>query len=73
MDQKKIDQIDISRLTEKEAKAELFSALTIIRNCVADVPEEKMRDPRNYSKEGHMKCVNYLRGFTNIWRRNYGS
>lgn len=73
MDQNKIDFLKISKLTEKQAKAELYSALTVIRKVVTDVPEKKRKASTSYNKEGHMRCVNYLKGFTNIWEKNHGS
>ena len=73
MDQKKIDQTNILNLTEKQAKSELYCALTIIRKVIKTVPVKKRKQSDSYNKQGHMKCVNYLHGFINVWEQHHGS
>ena len=69
----KIDAAKINSMSEKAAKAELATAITIIRKTVKDVPEKKRKIETSYNKQGHMRCVNYLKGFLNIWEAKNGS
>ncbi len=73
MDQKKADIRNISLLTEMQAKSELYTALTIVRKVVADIPDNEKAASISYSQQGHMRCVNYLRGLINIWEKKHGS
>jgi len=73
MTQKQADQKMIKTMTPQQAKASLFSAITIIRKTVSDVPEKKRKLASSYNPRGHMKCVNYLKGFLNIWEDRRGT
>lgn len=67
MKAREIDIKKVGSLTEKQAKAELVTAIAVIRKTVKDVPEAKRKLETSYTKQGHMRCVNYLKGFLNIW------
>lgn len=73
MDAKQFDRDTISRLTEAQLRQSLYSAVTIMRKVAEDIPKKARRDSKSYNKQGHIRCVNYLRGFLNVWEEDNGA
>lgn len=69
---KEIDKKAVAKMGEKELRSELLTAITIIRKISDDVPSTHRRMERYYSKRGHVRVVNFLRGFLNVWERKVG-
>jgi len=67
------DKKVISKMSEKQVKHELLTALKVIRKVSDNVPAHMRRPTASYSIKGHIICVNYLRGFLNIWEKQDGT
>lgn len=72
MNVRDLDKIVIKSMDEAKVRSELYIALTMIRKTVTDVPEKDRRASTSYTSKGHANCVNYLRGFLNIWEKKHG-
>ena len=73
MTMKDADRKFISEMTESQAKTYLYSAVTAMKKVADNVPDIEKKNADSYNSAGHMKCVNYLNGFLNVWRRGNGS
>ena len=73
MDIQTLDYKKVDSLTEFQVRSELKIAITMIRKVAGDVTNMKKQSSTSYNKEGHMRCVNYLQGYLNVWGGKHGS